>query len=159
MYRLHHEEHEGGGGGGDDAVVLTTVPSGPAAGVAPSSGVVHAYCWATVAVVSSDASSGTRSATIRWAAPRAAQRATPLDEKETTPHNEEAAMPTKPDATRLLRSKSRVNRAVEAEREKECAPGGRVRESQLTHVSYLLTNCRTARSSGTALTPRNSKSR
>ena len=64
-------------------------------------------------------------------------------------------MPTEPDATRLLRSKSRVDRAVEAEREKECAPGGRVRESQLTHVSYLVANCRTARTSGRALTPRN----
>ena len=69
VYWVHHEEHDGGGGGGDEAERLAADPSVPAAGVAPSSGVVHAY-WATVAVVSSDASSGTRSATIRvpaWA--------------------------------------------------------------------------------------------
>ena len=61
VYWVHHPEHDGGGGGGDEAERPTADPSVPAA---PSSGVVHAY-WATVAVVSSDASSGTRSATIR----------------------------------------------------------------------------------------------
>tara|TARA_B100000795_G_C22554655_1_gene343875 strand:+ start:174 stop:494 length:321 start_codon:yes stop_codon:yes gene_type:complete len=67
VYWLHHVSHDGGGGGGDDAVPLATESAAgvaPSGEVAPSSGVVHAY-WATVAVVSSDASSGTRSATIR----------------------------------------------------------------------------------------------
>ena len=67
VYWVHHEEHDGGGGGGDEAERLAADPSIPAAGVAPSSGVVHAY-WATVAVVSSDVRSGTRSATIRTGA-------------------------------------------------------------------------------------------
>ena len=69
VYWVHHEEHDGGGGGGDEAERLAADPSIPAAGVAPSSGVVHAY-WATVAVVNSDVRSGTRSATIQYGCPR-----------------------------------------------------------------------------------------
>ena len=110
VYRPHHEEHEGGGGGGDDAVPLTTDPSGS---VAPSSGVVHEY-WATVAVVSSDASSGTRTATIHGGGhkPRGAERINQqqLRGPPPKPRTDQSTQ------TRSLCSRSRVDWAVEAAR-------------------------------------------